>query len=64
MRFLQGSGGPMFELGFSTLGCPNYGIDQVIELATDNRYSGVEIRFLRWGCRPADAAGAFADRHP
>ena len=37
----------MFKLGFSTLGCPNYDIDQVIALAKDNNFSGVEIRFIR-----------------
>lgn len=37
----------MFKLGFSTLGCPGYDVDQVIALARSNRYSGVEIRFIR-----------------
>lgn len=37
----------MFKLGFSTLGCPTYTVDQVIALAKDNAFSGVEIRFLR-----------------
>lgn len=37
----------MIKLGFSTIGCPDYGIDQVIAMARDNGYSGVEIRFLR-----------------
>ncbi len=37
----------MFKLGFSTLGCPKYSVDQVIAMAKDNHYSGVEIRFLR-----------------
>jgi len=37
----------VFKLGFSTLGCPNYDIDQVIALAKTNDFSGVEIRFLR-----------------
>ncbi|CAN5295180.1 TIM barrel protein [soil metagenome] len=36
----------MFKLGFSTIGCPDYGIDQVIALARANRYSGIEIRHL------------------
>jgi sugar phosphate isomerase/epimerase len=34
-------------LGFSTIGCPNYDIDQVIAMAKDHGYCGVEIRFLR-----------------
>lgn len=37
----------MFSLGFSTIGCPDYDIDQVIAMARDNGYSGIEIRFLR-----------------
>jgi sugar phosphate isomerase/epimerase len=37
----------MISLGFSTIGCPDYDIDQVIAIARDNGYSGVEIRFLR-----------------
>jgi sugar phosphate isomerase/epimerase len=37
----------MISLGFSTIGCPDYDIDQVIAIARQNGYSGVEIRFLR-----------------
>jgi sugar phosphate isomerase/epimerase len=37
----------MISLGFSTIGCPDYDIDQVIAMARENGYSGVEIRFLR-----------------
>jgi sugar phosphate isomerase/epimerase len=37
----------VIKLGFSTLGCPGYGIDQVIALAKNNNFSGVEIRFMR-----------------
>ncbi len=37
----------MFKLGFSTLGCPSYDIDQVIALAKNNNFSGLEIRFIR-----------------
>jgi sugar phosphate isomerase/epimerase len=37
----------VLALGFSTIGCPNYDIDQVIALARDNGFSGVEIRHLR-----------------
>ena len=37
----------MISFGFSTIGCPDYDIDQVIAMAKDNGYSGVEIRFLR-----------------
>jgi sugar phosphate isomerase/epimerase len=35
------------SLGFSTIGCPNYDIGQVIAMARDNGYAGIEIRFLR-----------------
>ncbi len=35
------------KLSFSTLGCPQYTLDQVLSTATDNGYDGVEIRFLR-----------------
>lgn len=37
----------MISLGFSTIGCPDYDVDQVIAMARDNGYTGVEIRFLR-----------------
>jgi sugar phosphate isomerase/epimerase len=37
----------LFKLGFSTLGCPKYDIDQVIALARSNHFSGVEIRLIR-----------------
>jgi sugar phosphate isomerase/epimerase len=37
----------MFKLGFSTLGCPAYTVEQVAALARDNGFDGVEIRFIR-----------------
>ncbi|GAB3919834.1 hypothetical protein GCM10011575_36260 [Microlunatus endophyticus] len=37
----------MFKVGFSTLGCPDYGVHQVAELARDSGYDGVELRFIR-----------------
>jgi len=37
----------MVSFGFSTIGCPDYDIDQVIGIAKENGYTGVEIRFLR-----------------
>lgn len=36
----------MFKIGFSTLGCPAYNVDQVAALARDNGFDGVEIRFI------------------
>jgi sugar phosphate isomerase/epimerase len=35
------------KLGFSTLGCPNYTVEQYISMARNNDYDGVEIRFTR-----------------
>ena len=35
------------KLSFSTLGCPNYTVDQVVQIAVDNGYQGVEIRQIR-----------------
>lgn len=35
------------KIGFSTIGCPTYDVDQVIELAVKNGFQGVEIRHLR-----------------
>jgi sugar phosphate isomerase/epimerase len=37
----------MISLGFSTIACPDYDVDQVIALAKANGCAGVEIRFLR-----------------
>ena len=37
----------MQKIGFSTIACPDYDIDQVIEIAKQNGYSSIEIRFLR-----------------
>lgn len=37
----------MYALGFSTIGCPDYGIDEVIALAVENGFDGIEIRHLR-----------------
>ncbi|HEY8458458.1 MAG TPA: sugar phosphate isomerase/epimerase family protein [Actinopolymorphaceae bacterium] len=35
------------KLSFSTLGCPSYSLDQVLSMAAENGYEGVELRFLR-----------------
>lgn len=37
----------MLAFGFSTIGCPDYTIDQVVDTAKALGFSGVEIRFLR-----------------
>jgi sugar phosphate isomerase/epimerase len=36
----------VIRLSFSTLGCPTYSLDQVLDLATSAGYDGVELRFL------------------
>ncbi|SDS57138.1 sugar phosphate isomerase/epimerase family protein [Microlunatus soli] len=62
----------MFKIGFSTLGCPGYSVEQVAALARDNGFDGVEIRFIRGvvdlatleefsAGRIADTAKIFAD---
>ena len=35
------------KLAFSTLGCPHYGMDQIIDIAVKNKYEGIEIRAVR-----------------
>ena len=37
----------MFNIGFSTLGCPAYTVDEVAALAKANGFDGVEIRCIR-----------------
>jgi sugar phosphate isomerase/epimerase len=37
----------MFKFGFSTIGCPDYSIDQIVQLSTETGLKGVEIRFVR-----------------
>lgn len=37
----------MFSLAFSSLGSPYYDVDQLIAMAVDNGYTGVELRFVR-----------------
>jgi sugar phosphate isomerase/epimerase len=37
----------VFRLGFSTIACPDYDVDQVIALAKANALAGIEIRHLR-----------------
>ena len=32
------------KLSFSTLGCPDWSFDKIIDFARDNRYSGIEVR--------------------
>ena len=37
----------MIKLGFSTIACPSYDVDQIIALAKASKLEGIEIRFLR-----------------
>jgi sugar phosphate isomerase/epimerase len=46
-RQIAMEGTSMFRVGFSTLGCPGYSVEQVAALARDNGFDGVEIRFIR-----------------
>jgi sugar phosphate isomerase/epimerase len=43
----DGGGISLRKLGFSTIACPDFDVDQIIAIARANGYSGVEIRFLR-----------------
>ena len=33
-----------YKLSFSTLGCPDWSFDKIIDFAKDNHYSGIEVR--------------------
>ena len=35
---------PSLKLSFSTLGCPDWSFDKIIDFARDNQYSGIEVR--------------------
>lgn len=37
----------VIKLGFSTIACPSYDVDQIIALAKASKLEGIEIRFLR-----------------
>ena len=50
------------KLSFSTLGCPQYTLDQVVATAKDNDYDGVEIRFLRGEVALEKLGGVLAGR--
>jgi sugar phosphate isomerase/epimerase len=47
------------KLGFSTLGCPNWGVDQIIEAARANGYDGVELRCYRGSLDLLETLGEF-----
>jgi len=34
----------LLKLSFSTLGCPDWSFDKIIDFARDNQYSGIEVR--------------------
>ena len=53
------------KLAFSTLGCPKWGADQILQAARESGYAGVELRFYEGsmdlptviGARPGGAEG-------
>ena len=47
------------RLAFSTLGCPEWGIDQILEAARMHGYDGVELRFYQGSFDLPAALGAF-----
>jgi len=47
------------KLGFSTLGCPNWGVDEIIEVARGNGYDGVELRCYQGSLDLLKALGEF-----
>jgi hypothetical protein len=34
----------LYKLSFSTLGCPDWSFDKIIDFAKDNQYTGIEVR--------------------
>ncbi len=36
----------MIKLGFSTIACPDYNLDQIIDLGVTSGLPGVELRFI------------------
>lgn len=36
--------GDFYKLSFSTLGCPDWSFDKIIDFAKDNHYTGIEVR--------------------
>ena len=47
------------KLAFSTLGCPNWGVDEILEAARTNGYDGVELRFYQGSLDLKQALDAF-----
>jgi len=37
---------PEYKISFSTLGCPDWKISQIVEMAVQARYDGIELRFV------------------
>jgi len=48
------------KLGFSTLGCPEWGIEEIIDAARSNGYDGVELRHYEGSLDLVEAIGAFS----
>lgn len=47
------------KLSFSTLGCPNWGIDEIIGSARTNGYDGVQLRFYQGSTELTTALAGF-----
>jgi sugar phosphate isomerase/epimerase len=50
------------KLAFTTLACPNWSLEQVIDAAQQNGYEGLELRLLDGEMLPADMDKATRDR--
>src|SRR4051812_44095696 len=50
------------KLAFTTLACPNWTLEQVIDAAQRNGYAGIEFRMLDGDLLPADMDKATRDR--
>ncbi len=49
----------MMKLGFSTLGCPDWGIGEIIDAARSNGYDGVELRHYQGSMDLPKVLGGF-----
>ena len=42
------------KLAFSTLGCPEWPLDKILEMAQKHGYQGIELRGIQGGMLPSD----------
>src|SRR5204863_6868218 len=54
--------GAKMKLAYTTLACPNWSLEQVIDAAKRNGYEGLEFRMLNGELLPADVDQATRDR--